>query len=62
MNKLPKYSVGCEVVYNSDSNKLSYGYVYRIAEVGRGCFYYTLMCENGKKHSMYEANIIRQNE
>ena len=58
MNKSPKYSVGCKVAYNGENGCECQGSVCRITEVGRGCFYYTLECDNGERCMLYEGRII----
>lgn len=58
MKKSPKYSVGCKVAYNDENGTKCQGSVCRIAEVGKGCFNYTVDCENGKRCMLPEAKII----
>ena len=58
MNKNPKYSVGCSVVYQDENGTRNQGIVFRIAEVGRECFSYTVECKDGKMCFLSETKII----
>lgn len=58
MKKSPKYGVGSKVVYKDENGSKFEGCVYRITEVGRGCFHYSVDCEDGKKRFLYEAKLI----